>query len=457
MWSDYIPAAHHRLIASALEKVESGKLNRLMIFMPPRHGKSLLCSEFFPSWYFGRNPERQIIFATYAQTLADDFGRRVRNWLRDDMYRSVFPGTLLATDSAAADKFNVGRRGAYYAAGVDGPLTGRGADCLVIDDPLKGRADADSDLVRRRLKDWYSAVAYTRLMPGGAIVIIQTRWHPDDLAGWILKEHTHEDWTVLNLAALSEDGKALWPECYPTADLERIKGALSSRDWAALYQQSPTVDGGNILKSEWWREWKRGTPACKYILQSWDTAFSDKDIKSNSYSARTTWGVFSPAEGNFGAILLNAWRGRVDYPTLKSESIRAYKADQPDAVLIEKKASGQSLIQDLRREGIPIIEYQPDRDKISRAYAVQAMLESGQIYYPQRKWADDVIRECAQFPHGESSDWTDTCTQAWLRLRNAGLLLGPDVDRSRIDDDYDDCAITRIPIKRSEYQRGIYG
>ncbi len=456
MWPGYDPSSHHRAIAQKLEAVQAGKIKRLMIFMPPRHGKSMLCSEFFPAWALGLNPEQQIIFATYAQELAEDYGRRVRNSFKDSICRAVFPGVTLAADSSAACKFNIGERGAYFAVGVGGAITGRGANLLIIDDPLKSRKEADSETTRRHLKDWYSSVAYTRLMPSGALVLIQTRWHNDDLAGWLLKEHPHENWAVLSLPALDTERRALWPERYPVSALERIQSTLSSRDWASLYQQSPITEGGNILKSEYWKLWNRDTPSCVYVLQSWDTAFSDKDLKSNSYSARTTWGVFCDKESHLAAILLEAWRGRVDYPTLKTEALKAYKSYQPDCVLIEKKASGQSLIQDLRASGLPISAYQPDRDKVARAYAVQAMLESGQIYRPSRRWADAVVDECAQFPNGESNDWVDTCTQAWLKLRNAGLLIASPPP-ARFDDDDDE---DWTPSRRSTAEpmhRGVYG
>ena len=454
LWPDYEPAAHHRMIAKKLERVERGKLSRLMIFMPPRHGKSLLCSEFFVAWYIGKNPEKQVIFATYSQDLADDFGRRVRNWIRDPAFQAIFPGVTLAEDSQAASRFNVGARGSYFAVGVGGSITGRGADLLVIDDPLKGREEADSETVRRKLKAWYTSVAYTRLMPGAAIVLIQTRWHPEDLGGWLLKEHQHERWKPLSLSALSEAGTALWPKRYPVAALERIRETLPKRDWSALYQQSPIIDGGNILKKKWWRKWTKSAPVCSYILQSWDTAYSEADLKTNSYSARTTWGVFKPTEDEIALILIEAWHGRVDYPDLKKEAIRSYLDQKPDCVLIEKKASGQSLIQDLRRAGVPVATYQPDRDKVARAYAVQAMLECGQIYYPARRWADDVIDECAQFPSGSYSDWVDTCTQAWLRIRNSGML-GKIIREPKSPDELE--ALFPNQGKSEPMRGGVYG
>jgi predicted phage terminase large subunit-like protein len=261
-----------------------------------------------------------------------------------------------------------------------------------------------------------------------------TRWHPLDLAGRLLDDEKEggQKWHVLSVPMecdSSDDplerklGERLWPEWFTAAMVEQAK--RDARSWAALYQQKPTVDGGNILRMKWWKPWDGKTPVFSYVLQSWDVAFSDQDLKTNSYSARTTWGVFLDAKERPAVLMIEAWRDRVDYPSLKKEALRAYQEHRPDCVLIEKKVNGHSLIQDLRRHGLPLAEYQPDRDKISRAYAVQAMLEGGQIYYPPRRWADDVIADLAQFPNGQSDDWTDTATQAWLRLRNGGLLAAP--------------------------------
>lgn len=261
-WPGYRDAPHHRLIARHLEAVERGEIKRLMITMPPRHGKSMLASEFFPAWYIGRNPDHYVVTATYAQELADDFGRKVKNQIEDEAYKAVFPGVSLADDSKSAKRFHidgniggyehsVSQRGAFYAVGVGGPLTGRGAHLLLIDDPVKNREEAESELIRKKTKDWYTSTAYTRLMPGGRIVIIQTRWHEDDLAGWLQLEHEHEGWTVLNLPAINDDGEALWPEQYDLAALEQIKRALPPRDWSALYQQKPSPETGDYFKREW--------------------------------------------------------------------------------------------------------------------------------------------------------------------------------------------------------------
>lgn len=259
-WPQFQDAEHHRLICRELELVEQGKTQRLIITVPPRHGKSLISSENFPAWYLGRNPDHYVIAATYAQDLADDFGRKVRNQMQDPSYQAVFPGVGLRTDSASAKRFSVTqlgdtltttRDGAYYAVGVGGPLTGRGAHLLLIDDPVKNREEAESELIRKKTKDWYTSTAYTRLMPGGRIVVIQTRWHEDDLAGWLLREHRHEGWKHVNLPAIDVQGKALWPDQYNLVALEKIKLAIGPRDWSALYQQAPSPETGDYFKSEW--------------------------------------------------------------------------------------------------------------------------------------------------------------------------------------------------------------
>ena len=262
-WPGYTDAPHHRLIARKLEAVERGEIKRLMIFMPPRHGKSMLASEFFPAWYMGRNPDQYVVAATYGQDLADDFGRKVKGQIEDASYQAIFPGVTLLENSRSVRRFHINgidggyehatkQNGAYYAVGVGGPLTGRGAHLLLIDDPVKDRETADSEVFRRRIRDWYTSTAYTRLMPGGRIVVIQTRWHEDDLSGWLLKEHGHEGWDVLSLPALSDSG-ALWPAQYPVETLERIQKAVGTRDWSALYQQRPTPESGDYFKREWFQ------------------------------------------------------------------------------------------------------------------------------------------------------------------------------------------------------------
>ena len=429
---EYQTPAHIKLLAHKLEEVERGNIKRLAIFMPPRHGKSQLTSQFFPAWYLGRNPSKFVIATTYAQDLADDFGRSVRNQIQDEDYNRIFSDCTLSKDSSSVRRFHTTGSGVYYAVGAGGAITGRGAHLLLIDDPIKGREDADSDAMRSNLIDWYRSTAYSRLMPGGSIILIQTRWHEDDLAGWILRETSHEPWEVIELPAVLDEkaskilkrpkGQALWPEAYDKKRLEEIKKTAGSREWNSLYMQRPSAEEGNILKRYWWKEWTEDNPPeCNYILQSWDTAYT---VKSTSdYSAVTTWGIFEN-NGIQNAILLSARRERWEFPELKSEAINLYNEFKPDVVLIEAKASGWSLIQELQRAGIPITPFNPKKaDKKTRAHSVTPLFESGRVWYPSSKyWAEDVINQCAQFPSSNYDDLVDSTTQALMRLRQ-GLFV----------------------------------
>ena len=429
---EYQTPAHIQLLAHKLEEVERGNIKRLAIFMPPRHGKSQLTSQFFPAWYLGRNPSKFVIATTYAQDLADDFGRSVRNQIQDEDYNRIFNDCTLSKDSSSVRRFHTTGSGVYYAVGAGGAITGRGAHLLLIDDPIKGREDADSDAMRSNLIDWYRSTAYSRLMPGGSIILIQTRWHEDDLAGWILRETSHEPWEVIELPAVLDEkaskilkrpkGQALWPEAYDKKRLEEIKKTAGSREWNSLYMQRPSAEEGNILKRYWWKEWKEDNPPeCNYILQSWDTAYT---VKSTSdYSAVTTWGIFEH-NGIQNAILLSARRERWEFPELKSEAINLYNEFKPDVVLIEAKASGWSLIQELQRAGIPITPFNPKKaDKKTRAHSVTPLFESGRVWYPSSKyWAEDVINQCAQFPSSNYDDLVDSTTPALMRLRQ-GLFV----------------------------------
>lgn len=411
-WPGYRPAAHHHKIARALERVERGECRRLMICMPPRHGKSMLASEFFPAWYLGRNPDRFVIHATYAQELAEDFGRKVRNQLSDPLFAAVFPGVQVRSDSASAKRFNTSHNGVYYALGVGGPATGRGAHLLLIDDPLKGREEADSETVRRKLKDWYRSVAYTRLMPDSAIVLINTRWHEDDLSGWQLRDFAHEGWEVLSLPAIDDAGNALWPSDYPVDRLEAIKRTIGTRDWSALYQQRPVPQEGGILKLRWFNHYQTRPADHFMIVQSWDTAYKPSQV--NDPSVCTTWAV-----NQHGYYIIDLWRDRVDYPTLKRTAVGLYDKWKPNAVLIEDKASGQSLIQELRKHTLmPVIAIEPDGDKISRANDVSPLIEAGRVFLPeQAPWLVDFESEVGSFPLAPNDDQVDSVTQAlrWMR------------------------------------------
>lgn len=425
MFPNFEVAWHHSKLIAKLEAVERGEISRLMIFMPPRHGKSLLSSQIFPAFYLGRNPAKSIITATYSQDLSDDFGRVVRNFANDPYTQSVFPELSIAEDSNSMKRFVTTGGGAYYAVGRGSAITGRGADLLLIDDPLKDADEARSENIRHALQEWYQSVAYTRLQPDGALVLIQTRWHFDDLAGWLLREHPEENWDILNLPAIAEaegdgrrEGEALWPSRYSAATLAAIKVGVGGATWAALYQQRPTAAEGEVFKREWWKRYTE-IPKFRRIVQSWDTAF--KTGAENDYSVCTTWG-----EAENGFYLLHLWRGRCEFPELKRRVATLADEWRPNVILIEDKASGQSLIQELRESTrFAVRPIKVDTDKLSRAYAASPMVEAGKVFLPESvPWLADFLYELASFPVGVHDDQADSVTQALNYMRGSTQTLG---------------------------------
>jgi len=422
VYPEYDAAPHLASLAESLERVERGDCKRLMIWMPPRHGKSFQTSEFFPAWIMGRDPRKRIIHCTYAQDLADDFGRKVRNNIRDDRFQQVFD-TRLADDSAAAARFSTSAGGSYYAVGIGGPITGRGADILLIDDPIKNRQDAESETIRRQQKDWYRSTAYTRLMPGGAIIIIQTRWHGDDLSGWLLRDHPEENWEVISFPAIAElgdalgriPGSALWPDKYPIEVLQKIKMQLGGREWTALFQQSPTPAEGAIFKLPWFRRYSRYGEASIRLIHSWDTGIKPDQI--NDPSVCETW-----AETENGWYLLDVFLQRLEYPDLRRAVENLAAGKNPSVILIEDKGSGQSLIQDLQRTTrLPVIAVDPGaRSKIFRAQGVSPLIEAGKVWLPEKAdWLPDFESEIAGFPAAPHDDQVDAMSQALEYLRDS--------------------------------------
>lgn len=452
VYPEYQTPSHIRLLAQKLEAVERGEIRRLIINMPPRHGKTQLASEVFPAWFLGRNPAQYIIAATYAQELANDYGRKVRNQFLDPLFQEVFPGVILSEDSQSAIRFALRQRGVYFSVGVGGPITGRGAHLLIIDDPVKGREEADSAIQRAALIAWYRSVARTRLMPGGRIIIINTRWHEEDLAGWVQKHTPHEGWEVLSLPAQAEDndilgrkrGEWLWPEAFSAKEYEDLK-RTNAREWNALYQQRPTAEEGNIFKRENWRIWRQRHPAtgrimppeCEYVIQSYDTAYSEKTAADPT--AVTTWGVFRDEDDVPNVILLSALNERWEYPRLRKEVVELYKKFLPDTCIIETKMSGLSLMQDMRRAGVPVVGYNPGKgdDKVNRANSILALFEQGRVWVPEGKqWADELMEQAAAFPNGRHDDLVDSMTMALKRLKD-GYFLTLIEDR-QAEEDQDD-------------------
>ena len=431
MWSAFIPGKHHRDMADAFERVANGTLKRLIINMPPRHTKSEFASYLFPAWFLGKYPEKKIIQTAHTAELAVGFGRKVRNLVNTPDYQGVFP-TKLSTDSKAAGRWNTHKGGDYFAIGVGGAVTGKGADVLIIDDPhSEQEAMQGNPGVYDRVFEWYNSGPRQRLQPGGAIVIVMTRWSKRDLTGQIINSSTKrdgtDDWEVIEFPALMPSGKPLWPEFWSQKELEAIKAELPVGKWEAQYQQNPTSEEGAIIKREYWRIWESDVPpACEYIIQSWDTAF-EKNNRAD-FSACTTWGIFykpnEQGETVANIILLEAIKKRLEFPELKDEAMQQFKEWNPDTLIVEKKAAGAPLIYELRRMGIPISEYTPSKgsDKIARVNAISDLFASGLVWCPDTRWADEVMEECASFPNGEHDDLVDSTSQALLRFRQGGFI-----------------------------------
>ncbi len=418
-WPGYRDAPHHRLIARHLEAIERGEITRLMITMPPRHGKSMLASEFFPAWYLGRNPDHYVVTATYAQELADDFGRKVKNQIADATYQSIFPGVGLADDSQSAKRFHVegqqggyehrlSQRGAFYAVGVGGPLTGRGAHLLLIDDPVKNREDADSEIVRKKTRDWYTSTAYTRLMPGGRIIVIQTRWHEDDLSGWLLSEHKHEGWVTLDLPALDSAGKALWPEQYNEAALDKIRLAIGPRDWSALYQQRPAPEEGDYFKSGWLRTYDK--PPTRETVKIYGASDYAVTADGGDYTVHVVVGIDPESR----IYLLDLWRKQASSDEWVESFCDLVKQWKPIGWAEEtgqiKAGVGPFLEKRMReRKAFVAREQFPTRgDKAIRAQSIRGRMAMEGLYVPANApWLSDLRHEMLAFPAGKHDDQVD--------------------------------------------------
>ena len=427
IWPSFIEGEHHRLIADKLTRVAKGELRRLIVNMPPRHTKSEFASIYFPSWMMGLKPDLKIMQTTHTADLSINFGRKVRNLMDTDEYKGIFPEASLAADSKSAGKWQTGGGGEYFAAGVGGAIAGRGADLLIIDDP-HSEQDAMSLPLLDSCYEWYTSGPRQRLQPGGTIVIVMTRWSTADLTGRLLNRQTEnnaDQWEVVELPAIFEDsGNVLWPEFWKREELDAVKASIPVAKWNAQYQQNPTSEEGAIIKREWWNLWEKDDPPpCSYIIQSYDTAFSKKETAD--YSAITTWGVFTPSDGAGEAIiLLDAQKGRWDFPELKAVAQDQYNEFEPDMVLIEAQASGTPLTHELRAMGIPVVNYRPSRgnDKMTRVHAVSPVFEAGMVWAPDHVFADEVIEECAAFPFAPHDDYVDTTTQAILRFRQGNFI-----------------------------------
>ena len=447
VWPDFIEGHHHRIYAEKLNRVASGELKRLIVNMPPRHTKSEFASHLFPAFFMGRHPKAKLIQTTHTGELSIRFGRKTKNLLESEEYAKVFPGVHLAADSKAAGRWESNHGGEYFAAGVGGAITGRGADLLVIDDP-HSEQDALSPSVLESHYEWYTSGPRQRLQPGGAIVLVMTRWSIKYLTGKLLeaqgKEALSDQWEIVEFPAILNE-KAMWGNFWDMDNLMKVKASIPLTKWNAQWMQNPTSEEGALIKREWWKTWEEEKiPELEFIIQSYDTAFSKKD--SADYSAITTWGVFRPDDDSPQAlILLDAKRDRWNFPELKKVAMEEYKYWEPEMVLIEAKATGMPLTHELQKMGIPVINFTPSKgnDKHSRVNSVAPLFEAGAIWAPKKTFAEEVIEECAAFPFGDYDDYVDSTTQALMRYRQGYHVS--------LKDDLKDEAIERDPRGREYY------
>jgi predicted phage terminase large subunit-like protein len=432
VYPGYKIGPHHEKLARIFEDVAAGKKKRVVVNIAPRHGKSELISYLAPAWFLGKYPQKKVIMASHTADLAVNFGRRVRNLVGSDSYKDIFPQVELQADSKSASRWGTNFQGEYFAIGVGGALAGRGADLFIIDDPHSeqeaktGRAD-----VFLPAWEWFQSGPIQRLMPGGAIIVVMTRWSKLDLTGQIVnqmvKNDEVDDWEVVEFPAILDSGEALWPEFWPVEELLAKKAALDIRYWNAQYMQNPVSEEGALIKREWWQIWeKEDPPQCEFVIMALDAA--QEANNRADFNALTTWGVFFNEETkNYNIILLNSIKKRLEFPELKKLVLEEYKDWEPDAFIVEKKSNGAALYQELRRMGVPIGEFTPGKgqDKISRVNAVSDLFNSGIVWAPDHRWAQEVIEECNDFPSGANDDLVDSTTLALLRFRQGGFIRLP--------------------------------
>ena len=449
--SDWQMGKHIEVISNKLKQLEEGTIKRLMVFLPPRSSKSVICSKLFPAWYIGRNPQHEILTVSHSDQLSSDFGRSVRDIVSTKSFQDIFKGVSLRTDVRAAGKWKTNKNGSYYAAGVKSQIAGRGAHIAILDDVMS-EEDSYSEAGRRYIKEWYPAGLRTRIMPNGSILIINTRYHYDDLCGWLLKQESEFStilpWEVIRIPAWLDstsaellqlpEGSSYFPEWKTNDSLkideQEIRASNGARYWNALYMQDPTPDEGGLIKKKWIQWWEYDEPpTCDFIIQTYDTAFSTRTTAD--YSVIQTWGIFSRYEENEhgyesfvpNLILLGNMKGRYEYPELRRIAQLLYDEYRPDICIVEKKASGQSLLQDMRRSGLPVQDYIPDKDKVSRVHAASPMIEAGRVWLPKhKKWSDDLFTELLQFPNAAHDDQVDAMTMAIHYMKESWRLTHPD-------------------------------
>ena len=417
---DYVPAPFHVELCRALQDVEAGRVDRLLVLCPPGHGKSVNFSIQFPAWIMGRHPTWNIGACSHTAELAYYLSGKARDVVSSENFRLLFPEIELARDREG--NWGTKQGGYYLAGGVGGALLGRRLNLLLLDDPVKNPEQVRSFIQREHLSDWYQSVALTRLEPGAALVVIMHRWHLDDLADRAMKAEPGR-WRVLRFPAIQDreptaddprpPGAALWPERFPLDVLTQKRQEVGPAAWSALYQQAPINEGGNQFNPAWWKYFNGDRPRFKRVIQSWDSAF--KTGAQNDWTVCETW-----AEAAAGYYLLDVFRARVAYPDFKRMVKAMRDSARPSAILIEDAASGQSVIQDFRATDLPIIAIRPDRDKLARSAPATGLAEAGKIFLPEdAPWLAEFIRESSEFPSGKFDDQVDAMSQAINYLRMA--------------------------------------
>jgi predicted phage terminase large subunit-like protein len=438
---------HHRIIAKLLKEVLDGAKTRVIINIAPRFGKSETVSYLFAAFFYGIFPEKKVIMTTHTASLSENYGRRVRNLIRSEEYQEIFPNTRVSADQQAAGQWSTTAGGQYYAAGVGGALAGRGADLLITDDPHSEQdVKTQGKAVFEKAWTWYQTGPLQRLMPGGAVIVIMTRWDELDLTGRLLDFSVHnpdaDEWDLIELPPILPSGRSLWPAQWPIEELVKKKNSMQQRFWDAQYMQDPCADEGAMIKREWWRVWEREEmPRCEFVIMALDGAFTTTSV--SNFSAITVFGVFYSGEDNKpGVILLDTFNERVEFPELKGAAFKFYKAWKPEAFIVEAKASGLPLLQELRRMGIPAQEFVPSRassmmlsnDKIARVAGITDIFSSGMVWAPETRWAGEVVEQCAKFPNGAHDDLVDCVTMSLVRFRQGGFVKLPsDFDDSKLE------------------------